>query len=126
MEKCKGEKVWFGMEQEYLLLDRYANYSINSYDFVLLLNSSKTSKRALFNESESYRDGYPLGWPKHGFPEPQGKYYCGVGADKICGRELVDAHYRACLHIGLELFGTNAGERSADIYNDQKFDHFIT
>ena len=33
-------------------------------------------------------DGTPLGFPDGGgFPEPQGPYYCGVGAGKIFGRE---------------------------------------
>ena len=27
----------------------------------------------------------PLGWPDHGFPAPQGGYYCGVGADEVFG-----------------------------------------
>eukprot|EP01135_Chromosphaera_perkinsii_P006959 Nk52_evm1s635 gene=Nk52_evmTU1s635 len=50
----------------------------------------------------------PLGWPKGGFPGAQGPYYCGVGADKAYGREIVEAHYKACLYSGVTIAGTNA------------------
>ena len=50
----------------------------------------------------------PLGFPEHGFPPPQGGYYCGVGADEVFGRDVVEAHLDACLRAGLKIFGINA------------------
>jgi len=50
----------------------------------------------------------PLGWPKNKKPEPQGPYYCGVGANKVNGRNIVEDHYRACLYSGVKIAGTNA------------------
>ena len=37
-----------------------------------------------------------------------GPYYCGVGADKAYGRDIVEAHYKACLYAGVNIGGTNA------------------
>ena len=50
----------------------------------------------------------PLGWPERGFPAPQGGYYCGVGADEVFGRQVVEAHAVACIKAGLAIDGTNA------------------
>jgi len=52
--------------------------------------------------------GWPAGFPPNGFPAPQGPYYCGVGALKIHGRDLIEEHTKACMDAGLAISGTNA------------------
>lgn len=75
METHAKHHFWFGLEQEYTLLDE---------------------------------SGWPYGWPKGGFPGPQGPYYCGVGTGKVYCRDIVEAHYKACLYAGINISGINA------------------
>jgi glutamine synthetase len=72
------EQPWFGIEQEYTLLDTKNKFALR-----------------------------PLGWPSSGFPGPQGPYYCSVGANICYGRAIMDAHYKACLFANIQISGTN-------------------
>ena len=53
-------------------------------------------------------DGWPYGWPKGGYPGPQGPYYCAVGTGRVYCRDIVEAHYKACLYAGINISGINA------------------
>ncbi len=53
-------------------------------------------------------DRTPLGFPDNGFPAAQGPYYCGVGAGRVVGREIIEEHTQACIDAGLLIEGTNA------------------
>lgn len=76
LDKYGDQEPWFGMEQEYTMLQADT--------------------------------GWPYGFPEGGFPGPQGPYYCGVGAVKIAGRDIVEEHTTMCIEAGLAISGTNA------------------
>jgi len=55
-----------------------------------------------------HKSGALLAW--HDFPagpEAQGRWYCGVGANRVLGRELIERHTKACIDAHLKIDGTN-------------------
>lgn len=62
----------------------------------------------------------PLGFPANGYPEPQGPYYCSVGAKNAYGREIVEEHLDLCIEAGLNIEGIN-GEVAAGQWEFQIF-----
>ncbi|MBI2375914.1 MAG: glutamine synthetase beta-grasp domain-containing protein [Deltaproteobacteria bacterium] len=50
----------------------------------------------------------PLGWPKGGYPAPQGPFYCGIGADECFGRPMIERHTQACIDAGIMIYGINS------------------
>lgn len=62
----------------------------------------------------------PVGFPKNGYPAPQGPYYCGVGGNSVFGRDFKDEHLDICIEAGLNIEGTN-GEVAAGQWEWQVF-----
>ena len=62
----------------------------------------------------------PPGFPAAGYPEPQGPYYCSVGAKNAFGRDMVEEHLDICLDAGLNVEGIN-GEVAAGQWEFQIF-----
>ena len=52
--------------------------------------------------------GKPIGWPEGGYPEPQGPFYCSVGANVNFGRQIVEKHMAQCIKANLLICGVNA------------------
>jgi len=85
----------------------------NTREGAKALFDQKLDEKPWFGIEQEYtlfeKDGRtPLGWPKGGFPGPQGPYYCGAGTDSAFGRSVMEAHYEACLYAGIKIAGTNA------------------
>lgn len=78
-KSVKEHDPWFGIEQEYILTKRIGSQL-----------------------------DWPIGWTPGEYPGPQGMYYCGQGAKYVYGREICDAHYKACLAAGVQIYGINA------------------
>lgn len=57
-----------------------------------------------------FQDDRPLGWPEHGYPEPQGGYYTAVGYENVgdLARQIVEEHLDICLDAGINHEGINA------------------
>jgi len=51
---------------------------------------------------------WPLGWPAGKYPDKDMAYYCAVGSTKAVARDIVEAHYRACLYAGVMIGGINS------------------
>ena len=72
------DRPWYGLEQEYFMLDPYNERPI----------------------------GFPK-MMSH-FPKSQGQYYCSVGVENAFGRAIAEEHYQKCLQAGLTISGINA------------------
>lgn len=78
-ENVKKHEPWFGIEQEYVFI-KYIGTELK----------------------------WPLGWAPGEYLGSQGLYYCSNGSHVSYGRDIVEAHLKACLNAGVKIFGTNA------------------
>jgi glutamine synthetase len=86
-------------------------HETNARDHLVSLAAQTANSKPAFGLEQEYTiidQGRPLGFPKDGYPAPQGIYYCSAGGDRAFGRKVSDDHLDACLKAGLDISGTNA------------------
>ncbi|MEY2477592.1 MAG: glutamine synthetase [Actinomycetota bacterium] len=94
-----------------VLLTDMSPHPTNTRAEAALVAAQYEDQKPLFGIEQEYtlfEGTRPLGFPVNGYPGPQGPYYCGVGADDVYGRPMVEAHLDACLNAGLSISGINA------------------
>ena len=77
------EKPWYGLEQEYFIINPKTNLPIGFNGYSNDVNSNE-------------------------YTSPQGRYYCSVGTNNAIGRDLANLHYEYCLKMNLKVSGINA------------------
>ena len=94
-----------------VLLADMSPHPTNTRDACAAAAEKYASLEFIFGIEQEYtffKGSRPLGFPSEGFAAPQGGYYCGVGADEVFGREVVEDHLEACLDAELLISGINA------------------
>lgn len=96
--QCSDQEPIFGIEQEYVIFDRF--YTPDKGLKIIDLEDGS---------SAGYSTPTPYKWIKHNEPGmgPQGPYYCGAGGGVSLGREVSNIHLELCLKAGLDICGTN-------------------
>lgn len=79
----------------------------------LVKTLEKWDQETMYGHEQEYfiyskKTNKPLGWPKEGFPRPQGDYYCAVGGNNVEGRAFVEEHAALCEKANLKISGINA------------------
>lgn len=80
----KENEIWFGLEQEYFFIDPKTNLP--------------------FGFGISFEDGNIFNTQPI---QPQGPYYCGIGANHIICRNIAEEHLMICIQMGLSISGMN-------------------
>ena len=77
-------------------------------------SNNKNSHNTIFSAEQEFvfwnpKENWPADWGDNGdLPEPQGSYYCGVGAGLTPLRYVIEQHAHACTQMGLYYEGNNA------------------
>jgi len=92
----------------YLVLCEVLNPDGTPHETNHRANITKTDMWVGFEQEYFIKDlgGEIIGWTSE--MKPQGDYYCGVGAENVAGRSIMEEHLDYCLSCGLDITGTNA------------------
>jgi glutamine synthetase len=81
-DKKLEEEPWFGLEQEYFLMDPKTGYPLG-----------------FISDFHNCADDHTM---------TQGQFYCSAGSENAFGRDIVEEHLQACIYAGIKISGVNA------------------
>lgn len=103
MQVCKkttNQEPWFGIEQEYFLYQLDGTRGPKPYGW---LNSSTPSYKFPTQEHPKVTSSAVCDTILASAPS-----YCGIGGDRIFGRQIVETHLEYCLYADVKICGINA------------------
>ena len=113
---CSEElPIWGDKSMKSLLIpNRVVVDPKRKQSFLVMCNTSMTDERLDINEEEKFLFGfkqkYILRKSNSPYFDIEEGIYCGLGYERVLGREIMEEHLDACLSAGLKITDVNAEE----------------
>jgi glutamine synthetase len=108
--KTPEEQPWFGMEQEFFLMENNKPLGMPSeFDEENRQGqSNQPAKQGQSNQpAKQGQSNQPAKQGQSNQPAKQGQYYCSVGSENAFGRPVIEDFYRRALSAGILVSGIN-------------------
>ena len=107
--------IWGDKSEKSLLIpNRVVVDPKRKQSFLVMCDTSMTDERLDINEEEKFLFGfkqkYILRKSNSPYFDIEEGIYCGLGYEKVLGREIMEEHLDACLSAGLKITDVNAEE----------------
>lgn len=94
------EEPWYGLEQEYFLIDHNTKLPLGFPNTVNRKDVEQGQQYFLIDHNKKT--------PLNQEDAEQGQYYCSAGYENAFGRHIAEEHLQKCIEAGIKISGINA------------------